>query len=241
MDCCLVLATTSPLGAMWHEVSRKCTHASHLLGGSSSFGGCISEMQNRNAKSNVTGCANFESTYYWLLQLLAHSLFLLLPALSFALWLWLPNRPILNYQLLPSISLVHRDNSTQIVGSSRPPSPLQPPGCTATSSAPEMIVGWDECVERWWESKDRDLREREGGASASASGKASGIMGRLDSLESTVRKRLHVKQSIHHTLNMLKARSDSNPGPGKLPIRSLQKFHLLELENGNFLLWNFTF
>jgi len=67
---CLVLLlcscafTISPLRAMWHYVSRKCVHASHLLNGSSSFGSRISKMWNWNVKSNTTGCANFGSTYF---------------------------------------------------------------------------------------------------------------------------------------------------------------------------------
>jgi len=71
-------------------------------------------------------------------------------------------------------------------------------------------------------NKDRDLRERSGsgsgsgdeGISGSGGGKDKkpcGTAGALECLETSVRKRLHVKQSIDHALNTFKGHSHSDP------------------------------
>jgi hypothetical protein len=72
---------------------------------------------------------------------------------------------------------------------------------------PDMVArqngedGTADVLKEWLEDNDMNLREHEGDMSASAGGKASCIVGALDSLESIVRKRLHVRQPINHALD----------------------------------------
>lgn len=60
-------------------------------------------------------------------------------------------------------------------------------------------------LKEWLENKDKDLREW--GSAQGTTERKTSLRGVLDCLDNTVRKRLHVKQSIDHTLNSLKGHS----------------------------------
>jgi hypothetical protein len=74
----------------------------------------------------------------------------------------------------------------------------------------------------WLANKDWDLREREGdiGSWSGSTNRTEKLSSSrpLDTLENTVRKRLHVKQSINHTLNSLKAYSPASATEPASPL-----------------------